>query len=128
MGKVFTRAAMQYSTPSTTELRVLYQVRTVRSLGIEYCSYLVLYIGREGETVIRVGGTENASHIDVTYQEKHLSKVVLSYTVQQPPTVVLVVDYTPAVEFVRIRHGVTGFLCRSVRHLCHIGKCANMTL
>ena len=37
----------------------------------------------------RVGSTEIASCIDVTYQEKQLSKVVLSYTVQRLPTVVL---------------------------------------
>ena len=60
----------------------------------------------------RVGSTEIASRIDVTYQEKQLSKVVLSYTVQRLPTVVLEVDYIPAVEFVRVRHGVTRFLCR----------------
>ena len=50
----------------------------------------------------RVGSTEIASCINVTYQEKQLSKVVLSYTVQRLPTVVLEVEYTPAVEFVRV--------------------------
>ena len=65
----------------------------------------------------RVGSTEIASRIDVTYQEKQLSKVVLSYTVQPLPTVVLEVEYSPALEFVRVRHGVTRFLCRQLRSM-----------
>ena len=65
----------------------------------------------------RVGSTEIASCIDVTYQEKQLSKVVLSYTVQRLPTVVLEVEYTPAVEFVRVRHVVTRFLSRQLRSM-----------
>ena len=65
----------------------------------------------------RVGSTEIASCIDLTYQEKQLSKVVLSYTVQHLPTVVLEVEYTPAVEFVRVRHVVTRFLSRQLRSM-----------
>ena len=66
----------------------------------------------------RVGSTEIASCIDVTYQEKpQLSKVVLSYTVQLLPTVVLEVEYAPAVEFVRVRHVVTRFLSRQLRSM-----------
>ena len=65
----------------------------------------------------RVGSTEIASCIDVTYQEKQLSKVVLSYTVQRLPTVVLEVEYTPPVEFVRVRHVVTRFLSRQLRSM-----------
>jgi hypothetical protein len=69
------------------------------------------------DLIDRVSGTEIASRIDVTYQEKQLCKVVLSYTVQGLPTVVLVVEYTPAVEFVRIRHGVMRYLCRQLRSM-----------
>ena len=61
--------------------------------------------------LIQVGGTEIASRIDIsTYHEKQLCKMVLSYIVQHLPStaVLLVVEYTPAVEFVSIRHdGVT---------------------
>ena len=66
----------------------------------------------------RVGSTEIASCIDVTYQEKQLSKVVLSNTVQRLPTVLLEVEYTPAVEFVRVRHVVTRFLSRQLLRKC----------
>ena len=65
----------------------------------------------------RVGSTEIASCIDLTYQEKQLSKVVLSYTIQRLPPVVLEVEYTPAVEFVRVRHVVTRFLSRQLRSM-----------
>ena len=41
--------------------------------------------------------------------------LVLSYTVNHLPTVVLVVEHTPAVEFVRMRRGVTRCAADSVQ-------------
>ena len=49
--------------------------------------------------------------------------MVLSYTVQRLPTVVLEVEYTPAVEFVCVRHGVTHFLCRQLRSMTREDVC-----